>query len=259
MIREKPDVPPSAVAAADEDDRDLCQSFRLMKENNSFMLLTVGFALTFGGYVGFSNLASNLLDPFGLKPSQIAQIGICLLVAGMIGAVIAGIFVDRTAKYKFTALSGLTVTFISVLVMTYALHSFNTNLFIGMTFILGIGAVGYIPVSLAFGIELTFPMPAATVNGSMFMVAQALGFVLSSIMMVITDNPAEDPSLTAAAYLEKRQTRSKVGFLLFASVVFLSLCFNLGVTENLRRLKYIGSSSIKSLGRINDDSFERPA
>ena len=67
-MREKPDVPPSAVAEADEDDRDLVQSFKVMKENSNFMLLTISFALTFGSYVGFANLISNLMDPFGLEP-----------------------------------------------------------------------------------------------------------------------------------------------------------------------------------------------
>ena len=72
VIREKPDIPPSAVAEADEDDRDLCQSFAAMGQNSSFMLLTLGVALTFGTYVGFGNCVSNILDPFGLEPDVIA-------------------------------------------------------------------------------------------------------------------------------------------------------------------------------------------
>ena len=66
VIREKPDVPPSAVAEAEEDNRDLCQSFREMKDNSNFMLLALTFAITFGSYVGFGNCISNILSPYGL-------------------------------------------------------------------------------------------------------------------------------------------------------------------------------------------------
>ena len=122
IIRAKPSVPPSAVAES-EDDRDLAQSFRVMKENSNFMLLSIAFALTFGSYVGFGNIMSNIIDPYGLTPQDIAQIGLVLLITGVIGAVSIGIWVDRTGMYKCTSVVMLAMITVVVVIMVLALHS----------------------------------------------------------------------------------------------------------------------------------------
>ena len=68
------------------------------------MLHMLSFALMFGYYVSFGNLISLLFTPFGFAPSKIADLGLYLLLAGLVGAVVIGIWVDRTATYKSTAL-----------------------------------------------------------------------------------------------------------------------------------------------------------
>ena len=44
LIREKPDIPPSAVAEATIDNKSFLQSFYLLSKNTNFMLLVVVFA-----------------------------------------------------------------------------------------------------------------------------------------------------------------------------------------------------------------------
>ena len=192
IIREKPDVPPSAVAEAEEDTRDLCQSFGLMKDNKNFMWLAFTFAITFGSYVGFGNCISNILDPFGLEPYQLAQIGIGLLVSGLLGAVISGVFVDQTGQFKLCLIMVLTIVVGSISTMAYSLSIDNMDMFIWTAGFLGFGAVAYVPISLALGVELTFPMQPVTVNGSMLMLAQGSGFLLSLAITFITDDTEAD-------------------------------------------------------------------
>ena len=73
-----------------------------MKENTSFMLLCLSFALMFGFYVSLGNLISSIFSPFGLNPTEISLLGLYLLVSGIVGAIVMGAFVDKTGYYKVT-------------------------------------------------------------------------------------------------------------------------------------------------------------
>ena len=68
------------------------------------MLLCLSFALLFGFYVSFGNLISSIFTPFGLTPNEISMVGLYLLVAGILGALVIGAFVDRTGLYKTTTI-----------------------------------------------------------------------------------------------------------------------------------------------------------
>ena len=83
---------------------------------------------------------------------------------------IAGIWVDKTGKYKSTAILMLALVVLVVAVMTVALHNAHMRTFIIFAFLLGFASVAYVPVALGLGVELTFPMPAFTSNGSMIIV-----------------------------------------------------------------------------------------
>ena len=217
-----------------------------MRSNSSFLLLTLAFGLIFGSYVGFANLVSNLLDPFGLEPQDIARIGMGLLFSGIIGAVATGLFVDRTGKYKSTCLAMAFLTSALVLCMTWTLKTQVMAAFIALACALGFSAVGYVPVALAFGVELTFPMAAATVNGSMLLLGQAFGFAQSLIVTFISDDRAVDDLLTVEELLTVRQRRSMIAVAYLGLVVFVALWISCAVKEDLRRLKYIAKTNDKN-------------
>ena len=221
-----------------------------MKENSSFMLLTLTFAITFGSYVGFGNCISNILDPYGLQPYQLAQIGIGLLVSGLFGAVVSGIFVDRTGKYKACILIMLTMIVTCISIMAYSLMIDDIDTFVNTTFVLGFCAVGYVPISLALGVELTFPMQPVTVNGSMIMLAQGSGFLLSLLLTVITDDIGAAPGQTAEEHLEERQFHSVCSILVASLSIFLALCLTCCVKEDLRRYAFMNPKD-----KINDSDF----
>ena len=138
----------------------------------------------------------------------------------------------------------LFVTGALVSCMTLSLHKLWMGSFLGVALALGFAAVGYVPVALAFGIELTFPMPAATVNGSMLLLAQAIGFVQSLVIAFITDDAASDALLTEEELLVTRRHRSEVAIAYLAFTCFLAFGISCAVEEDLRRLKYMAAGNI---------------
>ena len=160
VFRDKPATPPSAVAEVPVQNHNFIEAFRVMKNNTAFMLLTLGFALMFGFYLSLGNLISNLFAPFGFDPREITNIGLYLLVSGIFGAILVGAYVDRTGTYKCTTLSLCVANIIFVTGMNQTLYhlDFSQGLFITCLILCGFSSVAYIPLSLGFGAELTFPL-----------------------------------------------------------------------------------------------------
>ena len=65
IIKDKPDIPPSAVAEAPPSEHSFLKSFKEMWQNKNFMLLAAAYALIYGTVVAISTTMSNCLNPFG--------------------------------------------------------------------------------------------------------------------------------------------------------------------------------------------------
>lgn len=179
VFRDKPEHPPSAVSEAPVQNLRFSEAFRVMKENTSFMLLCLGFALMFGFYVSLGNLISSIFTPFGLSPREISTVGLYLLLAGIIGAIMVGAIVDRTGAYKITTivLSLLNVIFLTVVNQTVYHLEYSYALFMISMMLMGFSSVAYLPLSFSFAAELTFPLQPALVNGALLLTGQASAFV----------------------------------------------------------------------------------
>ena len=161
------------------------------------------------------------------------------MVSGLVGAVMSGVFVDRTGCFKICLIIVLTIVVGSLTSMTYCLTIGNLDLFVWLAFILGFGAVGYVPISLALGVEMTFPLQPVTVNGSMLMLAQGSGFALSLMITFITDEYDLEPGQTPEEHLADRQFNSVMSMLIAAFCIFIALVMTCCITEDLRRLKFM--------------------
>mmetsp|Transcript_33741 Transcript_33741/g.41649 ORF Transcript_33741/g.41649 Transcript_33741/m.41649 type:complete len:284 (+) Transcript_33741:245-1096(+) len=120
VIRDKPETPPSAVAAAPPTEHSYCENFALLWRNKNFMIMALSYAIVYGVYVAIGTFMSNVLNPFGFTPTEISIAGGAGLAAGVISALLVGCYLDCTAHYKRThiVLSGLTLlSFILVLPM----------------------------------------------------------------------------------------------------------------------------------------------
>ena len=141
-----------------------------MGQNNHFMLLVLVFAIIFGSYVAFGNLIGSLFIPFGYTTKLISVCGLNLLVAGVLGSIVFSKFVDITGKYKATVLLLATLFTASMGVTRLYLGETDTTFMVYMVCIIGFFGVPFIPLCLAFAIELTFPMQPALINGSMMLI-----------------------------------------------------------------------------------------
>ena len=94
----------------------------MLRSNVGFLLLVNAHALNSGCFMTIGNLLSNLLDPFGFSPRDIAILGGELIVVGVASALTIGFILDRTAKYRLIHLTLLTCTTALAYLAIYALY-----------------------------------------------------------------------------------------------------------------------------------------
>ena len=103
---------------------------------------------------------SNLFDPFGFTPAQLSTLALLMLGSGIVGAVLVGVFIDKTSLYKSTMHFILFMTMFATIMIIITLTYFkkNESMFIGWCELLGFVSTGFVPLSLSYGAELTFPL-----------------------------------------------------------------------------------------------------
>ena len=126
-------------------------------------------------------LASNLFDPYGYSTSELSMICLELLMAGVVGAVFTGAFIDKTLKYKYTMIFltfGVTCASTMVIVSKTWFLEYE-GLFIGSLIFIGFLGTGYMPLAISYIAEVTFPLSPALVNGTLSLMSSAVAFLLS--------------------------------------------------------------------------------
>ena len=101
MIKDKPDVPPSSVAAAETStEESFSDSFGVMWANKNFMVLALSYAIYYGCSCALGATMSNLFSAFGYTVIQISKIGFLCMLSGVIAALLFGIVLDYTEQYR---------------------------------------------------------------------------------------------------------------------------------------------------------------
>ncbi|KAL7992570.1 hypothetical protein Chor_016826 [Crotalus horridus] len=100
------------------------------------------------------------------------RIGLTIIVAGMFGALISGIWLDRTKTYKQTTLVVYIMSFVGLVVYTFTLDLGHIWVVFITAGVLGFFMTGYLPLGFEFAAELTYPESEGTSSGLLNVSAQ---------------------------------------------------------------------------------------
>ena len=127
-----------------------------------------------------------------------------LLFSGVLGALVIGSVVDKTHRFKhtlyFTTFSGCLLIMVVIYALKYDPE--NQSLFKGGLMLFGFCYMGFIPLCLAFGAELTFPLKPALVQGTFTLAGSAGAFIFSAVGGLITHARKSDELLDEAELLQ---------------------------------------------------------
>ncbi|XP_054096198.2 choline/ethanolamine transporter FLVCR2 isoform X2 [Callithrix jacchus] len=161
VFKEKPKYPPSraqslSYALASPDTSYLSSIIRLFK-NLNFVLLVITYGLNAGAFYALSTLLNRMvIRHYPGEEVNAGRIGLTIVIAGMLGAVLSGIWLDRSKTYNF----------------------FMT---------------GYLPLGFEFAVELTYPESEGISSGLLNISAQVFGIIFTISQGQIIDNYGTKP------------------------------------------------------------------
>lgn len=191
FFQDHPPTPPSAAQEAShmstEDSQFMLSLKRLMLNRNYMLLLT-----SYGINVGVFYAISTLLNPVVLKyypghEVDTGRIGLCIVMAGMLGSVVSGIVLDKTHRFKETTLAVYAFSMVGMWIFSFTLNTGHIAVVYVTASLLGFFMTGYLPVGFEFAAELTFPEPEGTSAGLLNAAAQAFGIVLTMLYSELLD------------------------------------------------------------------------
>ena len=161
-----------------------------------------------------------MTKPFGYQIKDNALIGVVFILAGIVGSFAGAIVIDKHRKFKHSVivigLFGL--IFYGLLMLTLPTPDHNMALVVINFGLIGLFVVPILPISFAFAVELTYPIPEPMSNGMMLLLSKIYGAILGVVAGMLS---AESTYLALSLFLMN---------------ALLSMVFSFFVKEDLRRL-----------------------
>ena len=180
-FKHKPAVPPSRVATHDVPKRHLSESFHELRTNKNFLFILLSYIFSNGPYMGSSAIMALILVPFGFSIAQISWIGALGMIVGAPLAVVFGSVLDKTRAYKKSLIVCPTVLLLfSVLFPRLVLNS-DSGFIIVVSTMMIFFSVSLImsALSMAFSIEVTYPLNGSIINGTLQIFMQVIATILA--------------------------------------------------------------------------------
>nr|CAD7396962.1 unnamed protein product [Timema cristinae] len=194
FLKDKPPLPPSLSQAQlrssskDVTIKEFLLSLKRLLTSIDYHLLLWSFGINYGVLNAVCTLPNKLiLSHFPGGQEFAGHVCLTIIVAGMLGVVVFGVLLDKTHKYKETALGVYILTMVSLVGFTFILGTKSTILVYLTAAALGVFLGGYIPVAYELGAELTYPLSEGTVTGVMLIPGSALGILFTTATTAVLE------------------------------------------------------------------------
>ncbi|KIH56626.1 transporter, major facilitator family protein [Ancylostoma duodenale] len=183
----RPPTPPSLAQITAQEEKSIDSNFwrtlGKLLTSKDFVLLFITYGINTGVFYAVSTLLAQMVLPFYPTESEaIGQIGVAIVVAGMLGSVVGGFLLDRFKRFKLTTVLDYLFSFLAMLAFTFTLDLGSIVVVFVNAFVLGFFMTGYLPIGFEFAAEITFPAAEGTTGGLLNASAQIFGMLLTLAM-----------------------------------------------------------------------------
>ncbi|NXC40021.1 FLVC2 protein, partial [Penelope pileata] len=184
VFKEKPPYPPSRAQALIQsrptEEYSYVQSILRLLRNSNFVLLMVSYGLNTGCFYSLSTLLNRMvIYHYQGQEVNAGRIGLTIVLSGMAGALISGLWLDRTKTYKLTTLAVYVMSLVGMIVYTFTLNLGHLWVVFVTAGVLGFFMTGYLPLGFEFAAELTYPESEGTSSGLLNVSAQIFGIAFT--------------------------------------------------------------------------------
>ncbi|KAM4712850.1 choline/ethanolamine transporter flvcr2b isoform 2-T2 [Anableps anableps] len=184
-------LPPILVPNVDDMDElanHIKTMFYITAGVATFLFILVIFGLNVGCYYAVGTLLNRMIiEHYPGEEVNAGRIGLTIVVAGMVGSLICGIWLDRTKTYKQTTLAVYIMTLVGMIVYAATLDQGLLWVVFITAGSLGFFMTGYLPLGFEFAAELTYPESEGTSSGLLNCSAQVFGIIFTIAQGKIID------------------------------------------------------------------------
>lgn len=209
-FKKQPKTPPSLAQAnylsgahEFEESRSYGESVKTLFRDKPSLLLILSYGVNTGSFYAISTLLNDeILSSFPGAQTEAGQVGLTLVLAGVVGSVICGVVLDKTRAYKKTTVIVYVLTLASSCLYTATLDSGHLWLVYLTGALLGFTMTGYLPVGFEFAAEITYPVCEGISSGLLNASAQIFGIVFTiSMRQLMSQTSVLAANITLCAIL----------------------------------------------------------
>ncbi|TMS36855.1 hypothetical protein L596_003928 [Steinernema carpocapsae] len=256
-----PPTPASASAGNEKKTYNFFTDLSFALKTKSFVVLTIAL----GGGVGLFNALYNNLQPSlcvkGYSETFSGLMGSLLIVSGLIGSAISGVYVDKSKKFTETMKISFLIAGIGASSLAIAFQFEGKEWWVALS-IASFGAFGFAiyPIGLELGVEATYPVAEATSSGLIIMSGQIQG-VAYVFLTAAFNRPASTKDMRVQT-CSKSTDPSEVPSWYWSSVawnvciVVLVIFFTVLFFPRYRRVEYERARQLEILNEATEGRLE---
>ncbi|CAN9507384.1 unnamed protein product [Ophioblennius macclurei] len=192
VFQERPKLPPTQSQATARsippEHYSYVASIRRLLRNKPFILLVITYGLNVGCFYAVGTLLNRMIIlHYPGEEVNAGRIGLTLVIAGMVGSLICGIWLDRTKTYKQTTLVIYLMSLVGMIVYAVTLSLGHLWVVFVTAGALGFFMTGYLPLGFEYAVELTYPESEGTSSGLLNCSAQVFGIIFTIAQGKIID------------------------------------------------------------------------
>uniref|UniRef100_A0A915EQ25 Uncharacterized protein n=1 Tax=Ditylenchus dipsaci TaxID=166011 RepID=A0A915EQ25_9BILA len=160
--------------------------------SKSFIILSMGLGSGFGLFNCVYNNLQPALCSKGYSNTFAGAMGAIMIIAGLVGSSVFGVFVDKTRLFEETMKVCMCMAAFSASALMVLLQFENMEAWL-LTAIICFGgfSLAIYPIGMELGVETTFPAPPATSTGLLILIGQNFGLVYIFLTSFMRKAPTE--------------------------------------------------------------------
>eukprot|EP01098_Paradermamoeba_levis_P005434 TRINITY_DN2286_c0_g1_i2.p1 TRINITY_DN2286_c0_g1~~TRINITY_DN2286_c0_g1_i2.p1 ORF type:complete len:443 (+),score=117.17 TRINITY_DN2286_c0_g1_i2:104-1432(+) len=185
--QEKPPTPPSTSAETPKDD--FLPSLKLIIRERPYQILLCTFGPGYGVATALFSIMGQIVTSDTLKYSEkwSGYFGIIIISCGVLGAIVSGIVIDVTRRYREIYIGVYFVAVCSFIWLILSLKEDNTNLLAAACGVTGFFLLSLLPVAMDAAVEVTYPAPEVVVTGGLMLAGNLFGAIILVVLQIVSD------------------------------------------------------------------------
>ncbi|XP_069623766.1 solute carrier family 49 member A3 isoform X1 [Ranitomeya imitator] len=193
-VHEKAPPTPPSVSAVNSASEPFFAGLKQLIKNKAYIILMICFGSGLGIFTAFSAFLEQILCFNGYSNFISGLCGALFIVFGAIGALLCGLYVDRTKKFTEVVKISFALTALTVIVFAVVSNLKKVApLLVVICSLLGFFGFAIYPISMELAVECSYPVGEGSSTGLAFISGQVQGLIYMVLFQSLTKPYAASP------------------------------------------------------------------